>query len=236
MRLQEQERQLILDLSSRLQQSAAVIEKNNEADALIRETIANQPDVVYRLVQAVLVQQLALGQAQQDIRALQEKVQALEARAGGQPSRSNSFLGGLSEKLFGQPQQQQPQARPVQPNYSNAPYGAAPQQGAPMQNAAAPAPASSFGTNSFLGSALSTTMGVAGGMFLFQGISSLFGGHGSAFGSGAGAGSHDSIVNNYYGDSASDSSLSSFNESSVPDTSIDFDDFGGGGSDGFADF
>ena len=61
------------------------------------------------------------------------------------------------------------------------------------------------GGGGFLRSAAATAAGVAGGALLFQGISSMFGhGYANSLYSGGGAtpGLGETVVNNYYGDSA----------------------------------
>lgn len=210
MALLPQEQELIVKLANDMRsQELSTMVIDNDANELIQKEIGNLPNVTYRLVQIALLQKLGLDQAQRDIKMLQERVRALEAQGAG---RKSSFLGGLGEKLFGQSGANQPNA-----NYNNAAYQANPQPNAAPNMGANPAyaqqqqqqqaPAGNFAQSSFLGSALTTAAGVAGGMFLFQGISGMFG-HGSAFGGGAG-GTHDSVVNNYYGDSATSADSSS---------------------------
>ncbi|WP_017911528.1 DUF2076 family protein, partial [Xanthomonas sp. SHU 166] len=65
-----------------------------------------------------------------------------------------------------------------------------------------PAPAAARGP-SFLSTAATTAAGVAGGMFLFEGVESLLGGHhgGGLFGGGAPQETVvENITNNYYDD------------------------------------
>lgn len=221
-----QEQQLILDLSQRLQQDGA-IQKDKEADILIAEKIATQPDALYKLVQAVLLQQLALQQAQQDLDALRKRVQLLEQQNAA--PKSTSFLGGFADKIFGthsnaniappappampagNPWQQPPQGNP----YNQNPYGG----GAPFQGA------SSGAGGGFLASAASSALGVAGGMALFHGMSNLFGGHGASSASPFGSGTTTTptettnITNNYYSDPNASQSNDSYGS--------DYDDFGG---------
>lgn len=227
--MQTQEQQLIVDLSNRLQQTA-MVQKDSEAEALIQRSIANQPDVVYRLVQAVLIQQLTLTQAQHDLTALQQRVQQLEIQQQNTANKPSSFLGGFADKIFGtanpaptpppamnsgSPWQQQQQQQPGYPN--NNAYAAAP-----------PPAAASGGGSSFLASAASSALGVAGGMALFSGVSSLMGSHSaSPFGSSSAAGSAmptetTNITNNYYTDpNASSDSNAGYGGGN------DYDDFGG---------
>ncbi|CAN5450521.1 DUF2076 domain-containing protein [soil metagenome] len=227
--MQTQEQQLIVDLSNRLQQTAMVT-KDSEAEALIQRSIANQPDVVYRLVQAVLIQQLTLTQAQHDLTALQQRVQQLEIQQQNTANKPSSFLGGFADKIFGTAnpaptpppvmnsgspwQQQQPN-----PNNNNNAYAAPPPQ------------AAAGGGSSFLASAASSALGVAGGMALFSGVSSLMGSHSaSPFGSSSAAGAATAtpvettnVTNNYY----SDPNANSDSNADYGNSSNDYDDFGG---------
>src|SRR5437899_5797146 len=85
-----QERDLITQLLSRLRQAGGQ-PKDPEADALIRQALAEQPDAPYYLVQTVLIQDMALSNAQSRIRELEQQCAAARP-ATSQPT---SFLGGL---------------------------------------------------------------------------------------------------------------------------------------------
>src|SRR5260221_11742425 len=84
-----QERDIITHLLSRLGQAGGQ-PKDPEADALIRQAVAAQPDAPYYLVQTVLIQDMALSNAQSRIQALEQQLAA--AKPAAQPT---SFLGGL---------------------------------------------------------------------------------------------------------------------------------------------
>ena len=128
--MNQNDEELIQALSNKLK-SAHPVNKDAQAQELIASEIGSQPDALYLLTQAVLLQEQA-------IRSLKEQVSSLQ----NQPNKS-SFLGSL----FGNTNNQQ------QPPYRTN---------------------TSFGQGSFLGSALTTAAGVAGGMMLFEGISHLF--------------------------------------------------------------
>jgi hypothetical protein len=178
-----QEQQLLDDFLQRL---AAVrgVSKDAQADALIQQRLAGHPDALYLLVQRSLLQQQALDNAKAQIAQLQ-------AQLGGQGG--GSFLGGQAG-AWGQPQPSTPPPMPQQqaaPGWRERLFGG----GVPApQPAAAP---------SFLASAATTAAGVAGGMFLFNGIESLIGGHhGGGF---FGGGGQETVVenitqNNFYDD------------------------------------
>src|SRR4029077_480980 len=84
-----QEKDLITTLLMRLK-SAGGQAKDPEADALIRQAMAEQPDAPYYLVQTVLIQDLSLHTAQSRIADLEK--QLADAQQAVKPT---SFLGGL---------------------------------------------------------------------------------------------------------------------------------------------
>src|SRR6202162_6288533 len=85
-----QERDLIPTLLARLK-GASGQPKDPEADALIRQAMVEQPDAPYYLVQTVLIQDLSLHQAQNQIAELERQL----AEANAAKSSGTSFLGGL---------------------------------------------------------------------------------------------------------------------------------------------
>lgn len=153
------------------------INKDAEADAMIRQAMARQPDAPYVLVQNMLLMQHALTE-------LNARVAELE-RQNQNTNQGGSFLGGESQNAVKSYFKGQ-SAQPAQATYSQ-PYT---QQ--------------SSGMGDFLRSAGTTAAGVAGGMLLFEGISHLFSPSASAFGGssflGGGASNvTENITNNYYG-------------------------------------
>ncbi|PXV61418.1 hypothetical protein SAMN04487785_104228 [Dyella jiangningensis] len=154
-----QEQQLLEDFLQRLV-AAGSVGKDAQADALIRQRLASQPDALYLLVQRSLLQQQALDSAKAQIAQLQAQ---LASQQGG-----GSFLGGKPPSpawgAVPPPMPQQPMPQQPAPSWRDRLFGAAPAQPAP----AAP---------SFLSQAATTAAGVAGGMFLFDGIENLLGGH-----------------------------------------------------------
>src|SRR5260370_18504916 len=105
-----QERDLITHLLSRLSQAGGQ-PKDPEADALIRQAVAAQPDAPYYLVQTVLIQDMALSNAQSRIHELEQQL----AAARPAPSQPTSFLGGRFGGGRGAPQGRRsgPPARPL---------------------------------------------------------------------------------------------------------------------------
>lgn len=185
MNLQEREQ-----LSQFLQQlvQAQAGQKDAEAEALIKEACARQPEAAYLLVQRALLLDHALQNAQAQVARLQGEL----AQAQGQ-QRSGGFLDG---NTWGNSPARAPQAAPV---YAPAAAPAYAPAAAPM----AAAPASSWGST--LGTVATTAAGVAAGAFLFQGIEHMMGNHGSGWMPGAGAGgqplqglTENTVINNYY--------------------------------------
>jgi hypothetical protein len=66
--------------------------KDPEAETLIRQTRAEQPDAAYHLVQTALIQDLSLHVAQNRIAELEKSL----AEAKTVPFLPPSFLGGIS--------------------------------------------------------------------------------------------------------------------------------------------
>ena len=197
-----------------------------EADRFIGTTMNQFPEARYRITQMAVVQEAALAEAQNRIRRLEWELQQAQAQA--QQSQQQSPRGaGLFGGLFGggarqappAPQQGCPPAGDAQPpTYARGPP---PQQGYPPQGyaqqpnyAAGPPPQPSYAPgvqpgmfqrqgSGFLGSALTTAAGVAGGMVAGNALMGLFeGGHGGGGFGGGGFGGGETVVNNY-GDAAS---------------------------------
>ncbi|WP_199099913.1 DUF2076 family protein [Dyella sp. ASV21] len=215
-----QEQQLLDDFLQRLVAAGGVM-KDPQADALIHQRLASQPDALYLLVQRSLLQQQALEAAKAQIAQLQAQSQG--------PSSSTSFLGG-QPSAWGTPSPgyppQQPTQPPAAPGWRERLFGAPPAR-APAPQAAAP---------SFLAQAATTAAGVAGGMFLFDGIESLLGGHHGGGFLGGGTGQSTVIenvteTNNYFDDDRSRRDNSSNDFASTDFGSSDFDDGNDGGFD-----
>ena len=214
-----EERQLITGLFDRINQ-AATAPREPEAEALIAEGVKRAPHAPYVMAQAVIVQEEGLKAASKRIEELEAKLKELESKS--QPAQSTSFLGGVASNLFGggrspsgipsvSPQAQTPpqptsvwnRAAPSAPPAQPQPYQqAAPQAGFGGQPMAAAPSAFGGGGSSFLGSALATAAGVAGGALLYDGLKSAFGGHGSSMlGGGMMGGASTSttnVVENFY--------------------------------------
>ncbi|CAN7466428.1 DUF2076 domain-containing protein [Rhizobium sp. LjRoot30] len=151
-------------------------QRDNEAEALIRERVAAQPASPYFMAQTIVVQDQALQAAQQ-------RIEQLEYEAANRPA-----SGGLLSSLFGggsrpapQPQRQAyQQGQAYQGQNAGNGMGGFP-NGAPMgQQAGGPwgqqAGMAQRGGGGFLAGAAQTAMGVAGGVLLGNAIAGMFAG------------------------------------------------------------
>lgn len=184
-----EERSLLSQFLSDLGKTSGVA-KDAEAARMIDNAFRSNPDASYVLTQHALLADQALHQAQQQIDQMQDELNRLQPAP-----QSSSFLagGGLGPRVA-QPQSQWAQA--AQPQY--APQGGGFFGGGPFSG-------QQSGLGSFLRSAGTTAAGVAGGAFLFEGLSNLFGGGhgfgGGGFGGGGGwSGGENVTINNYGSD------------------------------------
>ncbi|MBJ2234878.1 MAG: DUF2076 domain-containing protein [Pseudomonas sp.] len=176
--MNSEEQTLIDGLFSRLQQAETdSAPRDAQAEARIKEHMARQPAVGYYMTQSILVQEHALQsldaqnkQQAQQIQQLQDELQRAKAT---QPAPASG--GGFLSSIFGGG------SREPQPAPSNSgggwrePARPAFGQPAPQQNYQPPqAPAAAPAGSGFLGGAMKTAAGVAGGVLLAEGISSLF--------------------------------------------------------------
>jgi uncharacterized protein len=165
-----------------------------EADRLIAEQFARYPEARYRLTQLAFIQEHALAEAQNRIQRMEwELQQARQQAQQAQQQQTSGAGGGFFGGLFGggsRPAAPPPQGGPgpawnqgqgPAPNYQQAPP---PQQYAPSYQ---PGMFQRSGGSGFLGSALTTAAGVAGGLVAGNALMSLFSGsHGMGGGFGGG--------------------------------------------------
>ena len=249
------ERQMLEGLFERVR-SASGGPRDSEAEGFIANAVKAQPYAPYMLAQTVLVQEQTMNAAGQRLQELEAQVKSLQA-AAAQPKEQTSFLGNLSKSIFASP------APSAVPRGAPAPMqGAAPaagpwgQQAAPQQQQYAPpqmmGAAPAMGGGGFMKGALGAAAGVAGGMLLANSLSGMLGGgHHGGFGGqnalDANAGHGDSVVNNYYGDSAKGTPASADDQTSfqsdaqqdaqqdAQDASYSDDSASFGGGDGSSD-
>ncbi|EJM62512.1 hypothetical protein PMI30_04599 [Pseudomonas sp. GM50] len=193
--MNSEEQTLIDGLFSRLQQAETdSAPRDAQAETRIKEHLTRQPAAGYFMTQAILVQEAAIKSLDEQNKQLTQQIQQLQAElqsAKAQTAAPAPSSGGFLSSIFGgasrdpQPASTQSAApsnggwrEPGRPSFNSQPpqqnFGApAAQQNfgaSPQQNYAAQQPAGS----GFLGGALKTAAGVAGGVMLAQGISSLF--------------------------------------------------------------
>ena len=193
-----EERQLLAGLFDRTR-AASANPRDKEAEAFIAETLREQPYATYLLAQAVIVQDQALGAANEKLQQLEARVKELEA---AQANGGGSFLGGL----FGGGRPAAPTSVPST-GAAPSPWGRqqnsqpAVQQGQAYAQPQPQQPGMMGGGGGFLRGALGAAAGVAGGMLLANSISGLFNQHGNnSLGIGSGLGSGDSNHANLGGD------------------------------------
>jgi hypothetical protein len=220
-----EERQMLTDLANKVAQTPAPpIDK--EAEEFIRTRIGSRPDALYLMTQTVLIQNLALEQAKQQIQQLQQNSPAAQG--------SSSFLGGQGGTQS-QGAYRASGAGAPQQNYSAPPPT---YQTVPVSGAGSPA----GGGSSFLRGAAQTAAGVAAGALAFEGIQSLFHGMGNAGGfggsgllGGGGVGGYgapeETVINNYYDNPQTESrddfangDRDNLDNTQYADTSQDYDD------------
>ncbi|HEY8158759.1 MAG TPA: DUF2076 family protein [Methylobacter sp.] len=206
-----------------------VTEKNTEADVMIREAAARQPDAAYLLVQRSLLLEQALNEAKTKISELQNQLQQNSAA-----SSTGRFFGN-------DPWAQTPSKATAVPGAGGYPIPAA-SAGAgntPFSHVAPQTTGS--GASSFFGNVATTAAGVVAGSFLFQGIENLMGHHQSGWGQQplGEQMTENTVINNYYGDSdqpettghSNDFMASNDSDSFFEDNGGFFDDGGNGDSD-----
>lgn len=159
-----------------------------EADALIAELFSRHPEARYRITQMAFVQEHALAEAQNRINQLQYQLASTRQAAAGPPASRGGFFSGLFGGGAAQPWNagpagqasagQAPAAPPPQPTYAPG------YQPGMFQR----------GGSGFLGSALTTAAGVAGGVVMGNALMSLFSPHAAMGGNFAGP-AQETIVN-----------------------------------------
>jgi uncharacterized protein len=159
--MQNEEQQLIDNLFERLKQAGTeTAARDKDAEQLIQQHIQSQPGAPYYMAQALIVQEAALTK-------LNARVNELEQQLATQTKpTSGSFLAGL---FGGGNNSSKSQAIPGQANYRTAQEPPQNQQNYTQQNASSTARSSGF-----LGGALQTAAGVAGGVVLGNMLTGLF--------------------------------------------------------------
>ncbi len=237
--MNSQERDVIAGIFQRLEQAASQ-PRDAEAERFIADRLRTQPYAPYAMAQLVYVQEEAIKSLNQQLEQARQ-AQAAPQQGGGGGFLSSIFGGGSGARA----EPQAPQQRPGGPwggqggGSGQQPAGGYPQQGYGQQPGYAQQPMAPQGRggSGFLGSALTTAAGVAGGMVVGSALMNAFSGGHSALGSLAGAGGE--TVNNFFGSDANASTsdfgapLGGGDDASFQDASFDDGgaDLGGGGDD-----
>jgi hypothetical protein len=198
-----------------------------EADRFIAEQFASHPEARYRVTQMAVVQEAALAEAASRMQKMQaeldqarQQMQQMQqsAPAGQQQSRGflGSLFGGAAASAPPPPPPHSPWNQgPAQPQYAPQPQPYAPQYPPNTQ----PGMFQRSGSG-FLGSALTTAAGVAGGVVGANLLMDMFSGHGGGGGGFGGGGfggggfggapveENTTVINNY-GDNAGPPPVSS---------------------------
>lgn len=162
-------------------------QKDAEAEGLIRDAMARQPDAGYLLVQKAFLLEQAVAAAQARNEQLQGELDALRSAQARNVFPDSGQWGNSTPRVAGPA---------TAPSAIPAP--------------AAPSPSWASG---WLGNVATTAAGVAAGAFLFQGIEHLMGHHdgNSLFGGNALAQTGETtVVNNFFGNDDSASGGSGF--------------------------
>lgn len=183
-----EEQTLIDGLFGRIKQAEDPSQpRDAQAQACIEEHVRQQPAAPYYMAQAILVQEAAIKRLDEQNKQLQAELQQARAQAetarAGNSAPSNGG-GGFLSSIFGSGgRSAAPAVQPQRPAAPVASGGGWREPSAPgfsrpqaQQSGFGAAPARG-GASSFLGGAMQTAAGVAGGVLLAQGISSLFNHH-----------------------------------------------------------
>jgi hypothetical protein len=178
--MQSEEQRLIEGLFSRLQQAeSSTAPRDVEADRLIQSYVSKQPSAPYYMAQAMIIQEAALKRLNAQVQELQQQVTQLQSQAQNSKPQSTGFLAGLFGGGASQSQNSQPSSgsAPI-PGTQNGGWGNNPAPSQPAYQQQPPAyqqqaPAAPIGSG-FLGGALKTAAGVAGGVVLADMLTGMF--------------------------------------------------------------
>ncbi|MEB0029684.1 DUF2076 domain-containing protein [Undibacterium sp. RTI2.1] len=180
--------QLLQTFLTQLVQTQA-LNKDQQAQSMIADAIARQPDAAYLLVQRSLLLEQAVTNAQSQIAQLQAENVELKAARG---NTTGGFLQATNT-AWGNSVSSPPINSPISsPSAATSINGTSGTNGTALANPTAPALAPAFANQmasapssgffggnagNMLGTVAATAAGVAAGAFLFQGIENLVGNH-----------------------------------------------------------
>ncbi len=165
--MQSEEQRLIDGLFSRLQQAEnQSAPRDANAEACIARHLQQQPQAPYYMAQTILIQEAAIKQLNQRLQTLENELAQREHEASQKQS-SGGFLAGL----FGGGA---PASHPRDQSIPGADHYA---RATPGQYNAPPSPVQGYGASrgqGFLGGALQTAVGVAGGVMMANMLTNMF--------------------------------------------------------------
>ncbi|MDA3919553.1 MAG: DUF2076 domain-containing protein [Salinisphaera sp.] len=152
--MQDQEKQLIDGLFDRLRQAERqTAPRDAAAETRIQEQLREHPNAPYYMAQALLIQEAALNKLHGQVTDLEQRLADSEQRSSAQPA-----AGGFLSSLFG--------------------GGTRPSGAVPASSASAPPPppyaAPAARGTGFLGGAVQTAVGVAGGVVMAEMLTNMF--------------------------------------------------------------
>ncbi|MGE8384964.1 MAG: DUF2076 domain-containing protein [Pseudomonas putida] len=180
-----EEQTLIDGLFGRIRQAEDPSQpRDAQAQACIEQHLRQQPAAPYYMAQAILVQEAAIKRLDEQNKQLEAELKQARARAeaaqAGNSAPGNGG-GGFLSSIFGSGgRNAAPAVQPQRPSTPPAAPGggwrepSAPGFPQPQQQPGFGAAPARGGASSFLGGAMQTAAGVAGGVLLAQGISSMF--------------------------------------------------------------
>ena len=219
------------------------VSKDTEAAALIANSVARQPDAAYLLVQRALLQDQAINVARERIASLETQLRTALSNASNSLAPSSASSGSFLDSgnnAWGR-SAGSASARTVAVGAPQ--FTQAPSQVTAAQPVAAASPGFlGGGGGSFLTSMAATAAGVAGGAFLYQGISSMMHSGGAANAMGQGASPFGSMANSVDHAAAAPAAAPIDTSTNTPSAAFDdsgyndvaSDDSGAGSDDSFA--
>ncbi|CAI1525931.1 DUF2076 domain-containing protein [Serratia proteamaculans] len=175
--MQSEEQRLIDGLFGRLKEAETKTgQRDLQAEQQINQHIREQPSAPYYMAQAMIIQEAALKQLDQRVKDLESQIAQQQQNSANPPS-SGGFLAGL----FGGGNRNTPSPREQYQaqQQNNAAWNNQPQPGyAPQQQQqptySQPQQAAPSRAGGFLGGALQTAAGVAGGVVLADMLTGMF--------------------------------------------------------------
>ncbi|CAI0929160.1 DUF2076 domain-containing protein [Serratia quinivorans] len=174
--MQSEEQRLIDGLFGRLKEAETKTgQRDLQAEQQINQHIREQPSAPYYMAQAMIIQEAALKQLDQRVKDLEGQLAQQQQNNASQPS-SGGFLAGLfggSNRSTPSPREQyqaQQQNNAAWNNQTQSGYAQQQQQPAYSQ----PQQAAPSRAGGFLGGALQTAAGVAGGVVLADMLTGMF--------------------------------------------------------------